>query len=121
VAVQADTYAAALLTTELLGPHCAARPPAAVTTATDPEALAAVLAGQADAQLTDRLSAGWESGQAAVIIPSGIIPSPDLVMLVRRDATRVDVALREAFALIRASGTYEYILEHSWKIFDAGL
>ena len=114
VAVQAGTYEAAQLAS--LGPLCPGSPPAVVTTATDPEALAAVQAGRAEVQLTDRMAAGWESGQADVMVPSGILPAPDLVMLARRDAARVDLAITEAFALIRSSGTYEYYIERSWKI-----
>lgn len=114
VAVEADTYEAAAL--QDAGRLCSGRPPVAVTTVTDPQALAAVQAGRAEAQLTDRIAAGWESGQAAVMVSSGILPAPDLVMLARRDAARIDLAMTEAFALIRASGTYEYYIERAWKI-----
>jgi polar amino acid transport system substrate-binding protein len=114
VAVQADTYEAAAL--QDAGLLCAGRPPVAVATATDPEALAAVQAGRAEAQLTDRMAAGWESSQATVMVSSGILAAPDLVMLARRDAARIDLAMIEAFALIRSSGTYEYIIERAWQI-----
>jgi polar amino acid transport system substrate-binding protein len=114
VAVQADTYEAARVAE--LDSLCASSPPVAVTTATDPQALAALQDGRADAQLTDRMAAGWESGQAAVMVASGILPAPDLVMLTRRDAARIDLAMTEAFALVRSSGTYEYYIERAWKI-----
>jgi hypothetical protein len=44
-----------------------------------------------------------------------------MVMLGRRDATRTDLALTEAFALIRSNGTYQFIIERTWKVDAAEL
>jgi polar amino acid transport system substrate-binding protein len=113
VAVQAGSYAAERLAAE--ASLCGSSPPLVHATTTDPEALADLVGGGAEVQVTDSIAAGWESGHGPVVVPSGVIGAPNHVVLVRRDDSRVDLAVTAALGTLRSNGTYQYIIERIWK------
>ena len=87
---------------------------------TDPEAVQALAAGQADAEMADFPVAAYSAQQskgALEIVPNQIEPAPYGVA-VRKASTPLNEALTKAFAEIKKSGKYDEILK-KWNL-EAG-
>jgi polar amino acid transport system substrate-binding protein len=87
---------------------------------TDPEAVQALVAGQADAEMADFPVAAYSAQQsngALEIIPNQIEPAP-YGIAVRKSSTALRDALTAALAEIKKSGKYDEILQ-KWNL-EAG-
>ncbi len=87
---------------------------------TDPEAVQALAAGQADAELADFPVAAYSAQQskgALEIVPNQIEPAP-YGIAVRKSSTALNTALTKALAEIKKSGKYDDILK-KWNL-EAG-
>jgi len=87
---------------------------------TDPEAVQALVAGQADAEMADFPVAAYSATQsngALEIVPNQIEPSPYGVAI-RKSSTALNTALTKALAEIKKSGKYDEILK-KWNL-EAG-
>ena len=87
---------------------------------TDPEAVQALVAGQADAEMADFPVAAYSAQQsngALEIVPNQIEPSP-YGIAVRKSSTALSAALTKALAEIKKSGKYDEILK-KWNL-EAG-
>jgi len=87
---------------------------------TDPEAVQALAAGQADAELADFPVAAYSAQQssgALEIVPNQIEPAP-YGIAVRKTSKPLSEALTKAFAAIKKSGKYDEILK-KWNL-EAG-
>lgn len=87
---------------------------------TDPEAVQALIAGQADAEMADFPVAAYSAQQnegKIEIVPNQIDPAP-YGIAVRKSSTALRDALQQALDAIRASGEYEEILG-AWD-FESG-
>jgi len=87
---------------------------------TDPEAVQALVAGQADAEMADFPVAAYSATQskgALEIVPNQIEPSP-YGIAVRKSSTPLRDALTKALAEIKKSGKYDEILK-KWNL-EAG-
>jgi polar amino acid transport system substrate-binding protein len=86
---------------------------------TDPEAVQALLAGQADAEMADFPVAAYsaqQTGERIEVIPNQIDPAP-YGIAVRNDSPLRDV-IQQALDELRADGTYDQLLE-KWNL-EAG-
>lgn len=84
---------------------------------TDPEAVQALLAGQADAEIADFPVAAYsasQSGGALEVIPNQIDPAP-YGIAVRPDSDELEQALQDALDQLIEDGTYADILEE-WNL-----
>lgn len=84
---------------------------------TDPEAVAALLAGQADAEMADFPVAAYSSSQnedEIDLVETQIDPGP-YGIAIRKSSTELKAALQAAFDQIVADGTYAEILE-KWDL-----
>lgn len=87
---------------------------------TDPEAVQALIAGQADAEMADYPVAAYSASQSngkLELIPNQVEPAP-YGIAVRKDSTALRGALQQALAAIKASGKYDEILK-KWDL-EAG-
>jgi polar amino acid transport system substrate-binding protein len=83
----------------------------------DPEAVAALLAGQADAEMADFPVTAYSARQNEAeidLVDTQIDPSP-YGIAVRKDSTGLRDALRQAFEQIHEDGTYDELLE-KWEL-----
>jgi len=84
---------------------------------TDPEAVQALLAGQADAELADYPVAAYSASQNEgdiELVPTNIDPGPYGIAL-RPDSDELEDVLQQAFDQIVEDGTYDEILE-KWNL-----
>lgn len=84
---------------------------------TDPEAVQALIAGQADAEIADFPVAAYSATQsegALEVIPNQIEPGP-YGIAVRPDSDELEQAIQDAFDQIVDDGTYAEILE-KWNL-----
>jgi polar amino acid transport system substrate-binding protein len=89
---------------------------------TDPEAVQALIAGQADAEMADFPVAAYsatQSGGDLEVIPNQIDPGP-YGIAVRPDSDDLEEALQAAFDQIVEDGTYTEILE-KWNLSPGAL
>ncbi len=87
---------------------------------TDPEAVQALIAGQADFEMADFPVAAYSASQSngkLEVVPNQIEPAP-YGIAVRKDSTALRDALQQALAAIKASGKYDEILK-KWNL-EAG-
>jgi len=84
---------------------------------TDPEAVQALLSGQADAEIADFPVAAYSASQSngeLEIIPNQIDPAPYGIAL-RPDSDDLEDVLQQAFDQVKEDGTYDDILE-KWNL-----
>lgn len=84
---------------------------------TDPEAVQALLAGQADAELADYPVAGYSASQnegEIELVPTNIDPGPYGIAM-RPDSDELEEVLQQALDQIIEDGTYDEILE-KWNL-----
>ena len=84
---------------------------------TDPEAVQALISGQADAEIADFPVAAYSAAQsngALEVIPNQIDPGP-YGIAVRPDSDELEEALQQAFDQLVEDGTYDEILE-KWNL-----
>lgn len=87
---------------------------------TDPEAVQALVAGQADAEMADFPVAAYsvqQSGGKLEIVPNQIEPAP-YGIAVRKSSTPLRDALQKALNELKKSGKYDEILK-KWNL-EAG-
>ena len=87
---------------------------------TDPEAVQALIAGQADAEMADFPAAAYsakQSGGRLEVVPNQIEPAP-YGIAVRKDSRALRDALTKALDTIKKSGKYDEILK-KWSL-EAG-
>jgi polar amino acid transport system substrate-binding protein len=84
---------------------------------TDPEAVQALISGQADAEIADFPVAAYSASQSngdLEIIPNQIDPAP-YGIAVRPDSDDLEDVLQQAFDQVKEDGTYDDILE-KWNL-----
>lgn len=84
---------------------------------TDPEAVQALIAGQADAEIADFPVAAYSASQSdgeLEIVPNQIDPAPYGIAM-RPDSDELEDVLQQAFDQVKEDGTYDNILE-TWNL-----